>query len=241
MIELRNNRRAESIVRVTANSRRRPAVSRRARSRPRGRWARTGRSASASSSPGQARRVEHRLAPGGAPIGLNHRQQRDTRPRVFVAVHPGDGQKVRHLPHEDDPEQHPPGQRQAVGGGAPADHRRQRARQGPDNGRERGAELERRIEPDVAGQGQERHAGGEQIHEHGELHQAGDAQHEAEDAGVRGGHARVGQRAQPCPPHQLVGLAFPHLVERRGAAGDERRADERVGQCRRRSRVGPER
>ena len=40
----------------------------------------------------------------------------------------------------------------------------------------------------------------------------------------------VGHRPLLRAPHQAIGLPLPHLVERRGAAGDEERAGQRVHQ-----------
>src|SRR6266545_2835243 len=52
---------------------------------------------------------------------------------ITVAVHPGDGEEVRNLPHEDDEEERDATfGRLPAAGGTPADQRRQRPRHGPD-------------------------------------------------------------------------------------------------------------
>ncbi len=96
-----------------------------------------------------AQRVDHGLARRAAAVGLDHRQHREPRARVVVAVDPRDREEVRQLPEKDDAEQHPGALRQLVARRRPADDRRQRAGNRADDGRERGAPLERRVDERV--------------------------------------------------------------------------------------------
>ena len=49
----------------------------------------------------------HDLPLGAAAVGIDHRQHPDAGARVVVAVEPRDGERVRQLPEEQDPEEHP--------------------------------------------------------------------------------------------------------------------------------------
>jgi hypothetical protein len=144
---------------------------------------------------------------------------------VVVAVQPGDGQEVRHLPQEHDAEEQPGFLREGVGGGGPADDRRQRARYGAYDGGERGAQLERRVEPDVDDQRGERHEGREQVHAECQQQEAHGREHEAEHARLERLDAPIGQGPQPRALHQAIHPPLVDLVERGGAAGDQRRAE----------------
>ena len=52
--------------------------------------------------------VHERLARGEAALAVQHRQHREARAGVVVAVEPGDRQEVGHLPEEEDGEQDGP-------------------------------------------------------------------------------------------------------------------------------------
>ena len=62
---------------------------------------------------------------------------------------------MRQLPEEHDSEQHPGALRQRVLGGGPADDRRQRAGDRPDDGGKRRPLFERRVDNRVAGERRE--------------------------------------------------------------------------------------
>ena len=76
-----------------------------------------------------------------APRFVDVGQHDETRPRIVLAVHPRNGQKMRHLPAEQDRKERPrllvdrPARRR------PADHRRQRPRDRADEG----VEVVRRL------------------------------------------------------------------------------------------------
>ena len=56
------------------------------------------------------------------------RQHPKSGPLVIVAVHPGDGEEMRHLPDENDREKSPGAEIERIASGRPADQRRERAR-----------------------------------------------------------------------------------------------------------------
>ena len=63
----------------------------------------------------QAQRVAHRLVPRALPVRINARQHDETRLRIFIAVHPGDGEEMRNLPEKQNREQRPPFAREFAG------------------------------------------------------------------------------------------------------------------------------
>ena len=178
----------------------------------------------------QRRGVGRHLVAGAAAVRLEHRQHREAGAPVVVLEQPGDGQEVRHLPQEDDREQHPRLARQRVRRRRPADHRRQRARDRADDGRERRAQLERRVEDDVGEQRHERDDGRQHRRGQRQPQQAGERQRRREHQRLARRQPPVGDGPAPRPIHQRVDAPLDHLVERRRSAGDERRGERDVGQ-----------
>jgi hypothetical protein len=106
----------------------------------------------------QSRRVQQGLLSGASSIRFQNRQQRYSGAGVVVPVEPRDGEEMRHLPQEHDPEQHERGERDLSGGGGPPDDGRQRARHGAHQGCQRRARLERCVQQNVTAQGKRRDA-----------------------------------------------------------------------------------
>ena len=98
--------------------------------------------------------VQKCLPAGPAAVRFNDGQQWNAGARVVVLVHPRDGEEVRHLPEEDDAEEHDRGQRDAARRGRPSDDWRQRTGHRTDECRERRACLQRRVHEHVTAQRQ---------------------------------------------------------------------------------------
>ena len=105
----------------------------------------------------QRQRVDDGLTPRAAAVGLEHRQHREPRPRVILAIDPCDRQKVRQLPQENDAEEDPRALRQLVERRCPADDRRQRPGDRANHRRKRRMPLQRRVDDGIGGHRQERH------------------------------------------------------------------------------------
>ena len=103
----------------------------------------------------EAESVEQALHRGGRARGIVALEHDKAGLGVFVAVHPRDGQEVRHLPGEEDAEEHPGAEVQRGVHRGPADHRRDGARDRSDDGAEGGAALQRGVEQDVKQHGGE--------------------------------------------------------------------------------------
>ena len=117
----------------------------------------------------------------------------------------------------------------------PADHRRQRAWNRADERRQRRARLQRRVHEDVADERGRRDRRRQWLHLPRPARSTPTAESsDAEPVLRRPPQPAARHRPSTRPAHQAVGLALPDLVERRGAARHERRADERVEQERQR-------
>jgi hypothetical protein len=68
------------------------------------------------------------------------------------------------------------------------------------------------------------------VDEQPQLRDADYAKDETEDVALCGGQAGISDGPQARAAHQPIAVTLPGLVERRGAAGDQRRADQRVNQ-----------
>ena len=88
--------------------------------------------------------------------------------------------------------------------------------------------LERRVEQHVARRRQERYYRGQRVDEIRQFRRADHRQHDAERRAFRNRHPSIGHRPLCGAPHQSIGGALPHLIQGRGAAGDEERAEQRV-------------
>ena len=135
---------------------------------------------------------------------------------------------MRRRPEEDDGEQHDrrPGQR--AGHGRPADeHRHAAGRAAPDDVL-RGAALEpHRVDDDVEGDRGDPEGGGQPVGRQRQLDGGQHAEHQAEDERGARGHRLAGQRAALGAVHEHVDVAVVPAVERVGAGGGQRPADER--------------
>src|SRR4029453_19012880 len=117
---------------------------------------------------------------GTTSVGLEHRQQRDAGARVVVAIHPRDGEEVRHLPEEYDPEKHERGRRDAAGGSGPADHWRKRAWNGTHESGQRGGKLQRRVDEDVTERWASGHERGSEVCRECEIGEPGNGENDTE-------------------------------------------------------------
>ena len=178
----------------------------------------------------QRGRVEQGLLAGAAAVGFGDRQERDARFRVIVAIHPRDRQEVRHLPEEHDAEQDQRRQRHVAGGRAPSDHGRQGAGHRANQRGQRRARLERRIHEDVAQVRERRDCGGHRVRPQPQLADAHHRQEHAEPRALRHAQPTRGDRPLAGPLHPRVGAVLEHLVQCRGPARYQRRAEQRVHQ-----------
>jgi len=176
----------------------------------------------------QRGRVHHRLAGGAATGGFHDGEHREPGALVLLAEQPGQRQEVRHLPQEHDREQQPRLAPERARRRRPADHRRQGARNGADDGGQRRAALHRRVPDDVADQGGEGHDRAQVIDAEGQLRETERAQQHGEDEGAPCRQPPVGQRPQPRARHQRIDVLLVQLVHHRRPAGHQRRADHRV-------------
>ena len=108
----------------------------------------------------------------------------------------------------------------------PADDRRQRSGDRADDGAERRAPLERRVDGHVAEQGRERDGRGQQIGGRGDHQQPCERDRAGEQQALGRLQPLVGHRARARPLHQRVEVALHHLVEGGRPAGDESGAQE---------------
>ncbi len=130
-------------------------------------------------------------------------------------------------PVEDEGEEEERGDLHAPGHRRPADDRRERARSAPDHDvLGRGALQDHRVDDDVEGDGQQRQEGRDEVHEVGKQGDRDDPQHDPEDDRLLGLDRLRRERPAPGPRHEEVDVAIEVLVDRVGAPGGQRPADE---------------
>ena len=94
--------------------------------------------------------VKNNLAEGARAVLVDDGEHEDAGAGVVFAVHPTDGVEVRELPEKENGEEEPRARIEFASGGGPADHRRNRAGNGADEGGPDGALLERRVGEKIA-------------------------------------------------------------------------------------------
>src|SRR6516165_3153218 len=94
--------------------------------------------------------IQNDLAEGSRAVLVHDGKHEDSRAGVVFAVHPGDSVEVRKLPEKQNREEEPCSRIEFSGGGGPADHRRNCAGDGPDEGSPDRALFERRISQQIA-------------------------------------------------------------------------------------------
>ena len=155
-----------------------------------------------------------------------------------MAIHPGDGEEVGHLPGEKDAKEHPRAEVERRLRGGPADDRRDGAGDRADDGAERGAALQRGVESDVDDDGRGGEAGSEGVRGEPEPGDADDAERDAEREGDGRFHAAGGERAVAGALHEAIDLGFDALIEHGGGRCGEGGAEDRVDELQPVERAG---
>ncbi len=88
--------------------------------------------------------------------------------------------------------------------------------------------FQRGVDGDVCNGGEQSERSGERIDEDGEIERAEECCEEAHDQAMREADASGGHGAILGAAHEAIGFALEGLVERAGAAGDDRDACERL-------------
>ena len=122
-------------------------------------------------------------------------------------------------------------------GRGPADDGRQRAGHRADQRGQRRAPLERRVDHDIAHQGDRGDDRGDCVDLPREIDQPGRRENHAEPRAFRDAQPSDRDRARARTAHEAVALALPGLIERGSAARHEKRARQRVEQRRGRHAV----
>ena len=152
---------------------------------------------------------------------------------VVCTIEPADGHEVGELPDEEDGEEGDGGPLDEAAGGGPADKRGEGAGEGADEGVERGDALERGVDGDVGGGGEQGKGGREEIARDGEGVGAAEDGRKTEQKAVgeadAGSIAGLGDHGTArSARHAGIGAALEGLIEDGGAGGDAGDAEEDV-------------
>ena len=149
----------------------------------------------------QDERADERVEGGGAAGLVVAAEHDEAGLAVLVAVHPRDGEEVRHLPGEEDAEKEPRAGLIGRTQRRPADDRRDGAGDRTDERAKRGAAFHRRVDEDVNGDGRGGEEGAGAIDREQQVERPGDGEREAEQQAAAGARCdRRGWGDGACAP-----------------------------------------